>query len=160
MAIKHYCSNCGAQKQIESKHYQCCGYIGDPIESHLIETEVWIQNPEKKDFVQYQGQRTVDQVYTELESQVREKFESVEETGFDYISLEHEYRAKDTLFPKGYICVFVLPGSSEAYRINLCVNDANGNYTQVASCKVWSLSGAHDVCKYIWSCFYGENGRG
>jgi|GEM_PF-6274501 hypothetical protein len=29
--MRWICANCGAQKQPNSKHYQCCGYIGKPI---------------------------------------------------------------------------------------------------------------------------------
>lgn len=124
-----------------------------------IETDVYAPNPDKEGFVQYQGQRLMSEVYGELKAQVEGKFKDDENVVFDYIALDFEMKDKATLFPKGYICVFVLPGSSEAYRVNLCVFDANGGYTQIASVKIWSYDGAHEVCKYIYALFYGKRGN-
>lgn len=105
-------------------------------------------------------QKLISEVFDNLKAQVEENFRDNESVEFDYIGLDHEMREKGLVFPNGYICVFVLPGSSEAYRVNLCVFDAKGGYTQIASCKVWSHNGAHEVCKFIYKLFYGERGNG
>lgn len=125
-----------------------------------LETESWIPNPEKEGFLKYQGQNLVSDVFNELKTQVEEKFRTDENIGFDYISLDYELKDKAALFPKGCVFVFVLPGSSEAYRVNLCVFNAEGSYRQIASCKVWSHDGAHEICKFIYKCFYGKRGNG
>ncbi|MCK9552335.1 hypothetical protein [Aquamicrobium sp.] len=126
-----------------------------------IDTEIWVPNPEKEHFLQYQGQRLVSDVFSELESQVKERFkDDDEDVVFEYIFLDREFEDAKSLFPKGHICVFVLPGRNEAFRVNLCVLNTDGGYEQIASCKVWSHEGAHEVCKYIYKLFYGERGAG
>ncbi|MCD8477268.1 MAG: hypothetical protein LRY68_04655, partial [Sulfurospirillum sp.] len=73
-----------------------------------------------------------------------------------YIASDWEFKAKDALWPNGYIAVFVLHGGSEAYRVNVCVMNPAEGYKQMMSAKVWSENGAHEVCKFIQRLFYFE----
>ena len=124
-----------------------------------IETEIWVKHPEKEGFVKYVGQRLILEVFEELKKEVEEKFINDENVGFDYLALDYELKKeKNAIFPEGRICVFVLPGANEAYRVNLCVFDSNGGYKEIASSKVWSLKGSHEVVQYIYYLFYGERG--
>lgn len=122
----------------------------------MIQTEIWIPHPEKPNVVTFKGYRLFKDVYLEVEQAVNASFKNDENIGFEYIASDWEFKAKDALWPNGYIAVFVLPGGSEAYRVNLCVMNPLEGYKQMMSCKVWNEKGAHEVCKFIQRLFYFE----
>ncbi len=119
----------------------------------MINTEIWTPHPEKAGVVTFQGYRPFGDVYQEVEKAVNAKFNNDENIGFEYIASDWEFKAKDALWPNGYVAVFVLPGGSEAYRVNVCVMGPAEGYKQMMSAKVWSEDGAFEVCKFVQKLF-------
>ena len=122
----------------------------------MILTEIWKPHPKQKDVLTFQGYRDIQEVFDEAHEAVIKQFKHDENIGFEYLALDWDMRIKGAKWPNGYIAVFVLPGGSEAYRVNLCVMNPLEGYKQMMSCKVWSEKGAHEVCKFIQRLFYFE----
>ena len=123
----------------------------------MIQTEIWVKHPEKPGVLTFVEYRDTKEVFVEVYEAVMTKYKLDEKIGFDYIAMDWDYKNKGAKWPKGYIAVFVMPGGSEAYRVNVCVMNAIDGYKQVMSAKVWSEEGAHEVCKFIQRLFYSED---
>lgn len=122
----------------------------------MIQTEIWVKHPEKPGVLTFVEYRDTKEVFDEVYEAVMTKYKLDEKIGFDYIAMDWDYKNKGAKWPKGYIAVFVMPGGSEAYRVNVCVMNPAEGYKQIMSAKVWSENGAHEVCKFIQRLFYFE----
>lgn len=121
----------------------------------IIETEVWVDNPNKEGYLKLERRKSFLEVFNEVINAVKDENEFSE---LDYFLLDHEIRHgkyKKALFPKVYkfIC-YANEGANEGHYIHVDILTEEGLVNFITAKTFLGIEHALKLSNILTKAFY------